>query len=173
MVCHFLLQGNLPDPGIETESLTSLALASSAGRFFTTEPPGKPPFLSLGKNRPLPKQERCRIKAKEACILAGWAQLPWGDLWELCLFQTGSQGEANATCLPGRCERGKSPLKKKKKAKCGSQIYIPAKRTLVSEPRIRSQKLFCFVNLDYKASCSRNMGWVPDDKRSKDASKGG
>ena len=33
---HFLLQGNLPDPGIE---LMSPALA---GRFFTTEPPGKP-----------------------------------------------------------------------------------------------------------------------------------
>ena len=34
--CHFLLQGNLPDPGIKP---TSLALA---GGFFTTEPPGKP-----------------------------------------------------------------------------------------------------------------------------------
>ena len=79
--------------------------------------------------------------------------------------------------MPPACQGGakeeKAHLKKKKKAKCGSQIYIPAKRTLVAEPRIRSQKLFCFVNLDYKASCSRNMGWVPDDKRSKDASKGG
>ena len=31
--CHFLLQGNLPDPGIELESPASLALA---GEFFTT-----------------------------------------------------------------------------------------------------------------------------------------
>ena len=36
--CHFLLQGNLPDPGIEPISLASPALA---GGFFTTEPPGK------------------------------------------------------------------------------------------------------------------------------------
>ena len=34
--CHFLLQGNLPNPEIE---LTSPTLA---GRFFTTEAPGKP-----------------------------------------------------------------------------------------------------------------------------------
>ena len=34
--CHFLLHRIFPDPGIE---LTSPALA---GRFFTTEPPGKP-----------------------------------------------------------------------------------------------------------------------------------
>ena len=32
--------GDLPDPGAEPASLTSPALA---GRFFTTEPPGKPP----------------------------------------------------------------------------------------------------------------------------------
>jgi len=31
--------GDLPDPGIKPTSLASLALA---GRFFTTEPPGKP-----------------------------------------------------------------------------------------------------------------------------------
>ena len=31
--------GDLPNPGIETSSLVSLALA---GRFFITEPPGKP-----------------------------------------------------------------------------------------------------------------------------------
>ena len=31
--CHFLLQGGLPDPGIEPTSLVSLALA---GKFFTT-----------------------------------------------------------------------------------------------------------------------------------------
>ena len=35
-VCHFLLQGDLPDPGIKP---TSPALA---GRFITTEPFGKP-----------------------------------------------------------------------------------------------------------------------------------
>ena len=33
--------GDLPDPGIEPESLVSPALA---GGFFTTEPPGKPPL---------------------------------------------------------------------------------------------------------------------------------
>ena len=36
--CHSLLQGDLPNPGIEPKSPASLALA---GRFFTTEPPGK------------------------------------------------------------------------------------------------------------------------------------
>ena len=39
--CHFLLQ-DLPNPGIEPASLTSPALA---GRFFTTEPPGKPKHI--------------------------------------------------------------------------------------------------------------------------------
>ena len=37
--CHFLLQGDLSDPGIEPMSPASPALA---GGFFTTEPPGKP-----------------------------------------------------------------------------------------------------------------------------------
>ena len=37
--CHFLLQGNLPNPGIEP---TSPASPELAGRFFITEPPGKP-----------------------------------------------------------------------------------------------------------------------------------
>ena len=36
MSCHFLFQGNLPNPGIEP---TPPALA---GGFFTTEPPGTP-----------------------------------------------------------------------------------------------------------------------------------
>ena len=36
MSCHFLLQGNLPNPGIE------LASPALTGRFFTSEPPGKP-----------------------------------------------------------------------------------------------------------------------------------
>ena len=37
--CHGLLQGNLPNPGIEPTSVVSPALA---GEFFTTVPPGKP-----------------------------------------------------------------------------------------------------------------------------------
>ena len=37
--CHFLLQRNLPNPGIEPMSLASPVLA---GRFFTTAPSGKP-----------------------------------------------------------------------------------------------------------------------------------
>ena len=38
----FSFPGDLPDPGIELKSPASLALA---GRFFTTEPPGKPVHL--------------------------------------------------------------------------------------------------------------------------------
>ena len=38
--------GDLPDPGTEPESLISPALA---GRFFTTEPPGKPTYLAYLK----------------------------------------------------------------------------------------------------------------------------
>ena len=37
--CHFLLQGDLPNPGIESLSPESPEMA---GGFFTTEPPGKP-----------------------------------------------------------------------------------------------------------------------------------
>ena len=37
--CHSLLQGNLPNPGIEPTSPASPALA---GGFFTTVPHGKP-----------------------------------------------------------------------------------------------------------------------------------
>ena len=37
--------GDLPDPGIKPESSGSTALA---GRFFTTEPPGKPPKRASG-----------------------------------------------------------------------------------------------------------------------------
>ena len=36
--CHFLLQGSLPDPWIKPASPVSPAWA---GKFFTTEPPGK------------------------------------------------------------------------------------------------------------------------------------
>ena len=46
--------GDLPDPGIESSSLASLALA---GRFFTTVPPGKPTMeyeSAIKKNAMLP-----------------------------------------------------------------------------------------------------------------------
>ena len=36
MDCHFLLQGNLPDSGIEAASLMWLISPAVAGRFFTT-----------------------------------------------------------------------------------------------------------------------------------------
>ena len=41
--------GDLPDPGMEPESPASSALA---GRFFTTEPPGKPGNSSLSEANP-------------------------------------------------------------------------------------------------------------------------
>ena len=50
---RFLLQGDLSNPGIEPESPSSLEWA---GRFFTTEPPGKPEirdsvtYILPGKN---------------------------------------------------------------------------------------------------------------------------
>jgi len=47
VVCYFLLQGSLPDPGIQTMSLVSPALA---GRFFTIVPPGKTHYV--GKEIP-------------------------------------------------------------------------------------------------------------------------
>ena len=40
----FLPPGDLPDPGIEPESLASPALTDE---FFTTEPPGKPLFTIM------------------------------------------------------------------------------------------------------------------------------
>ena len=53
--CHSLLQGNLPNPGIEPTSLLSPALARG---FFTTAPPGKLAtnnslFLAFKVNLPL------------------------------------------------------------------------------------------------------------------------
>ena len=48
--CHFLLQGDLPDPGTEFTSLASPALA---GGFFTTAPPGKTPSRTF----PFPLKE--------------------------------------------------------------------------------------------------------------------
>ena len=41
---RFPFQGGLPDPGIKLASLTFPALA---GRFFSTEPPGKPGGMHL------------------------------------------------------------------------------------------------------------------------------
>ena len=44
----FPTPGDLPDPGIQAASLSASALA---GRFFTTEPPGKPIyFYTIFKN---------------------------------------------------------------------------------------------------------------------------
>ena len=43
-VLPFLSPGALPNPGIESESPVSPALA---GRFFTTEPHGKPTCMSV------------------------------------------------------------------------------------------------------------------------------
>ena len=43
MDCHFLLQGNLPDPGIEPMSLMSPALA---GEFFTTSTTWEAPITN-------------------------------------------------------------------------------------------------------------------------------
>ena len=40
--------GDLPDPGIETVSLMSPTLA---GRFFTTQPPGKPPIYYSNREK--------------------------------------------------------------------------------------------------------------------------
>ena len=42
--CHFLIWGNLPDPGIKPMSTVFPALV---GGFFTTEPSGKPTNLNL------------------------------------------------------------------------------------------------------------------------------
>jgi len=47
--CHFLLQGNLPDPGIEPPSLVSPALA---GGFFTTSATWEAPGVYEAKAKP-------------------------------------------------------------------------------------------------------------------------
>ena len=49
--------GDLPDPGIEPETPASPALA---GRFFPTEPPGKPHLLSMLCNKSSPSSEEAR-----------------------------------------------------------------------------------------------------------------
>ena len=43
--CHFLLQGDLPNPGIKPASLVSPALA---GGFFTAVPLGSPKMEQVG-----------------------------------------------------------------------------------------------------------------------------
>ena len=53
--CHFLLQGNLPDPGITLASLTSLA---SAGRFFTTRSTWASLLAQQVKNPPAMRKTR-------------------------------------------------------------------------------------------------------------------
>ena len=60
MGCHFLLQGNLPDPGIKPSSLTSSALAGG----FTTEPPGFPGDSGV-KNLPAEQETRVRALGQE------------------------------------------------------------------------------------------------------------
>ena len=68
---------DLPDPGIETVSLVSPALA---GRFFITEPPGKPKLSELFQSWDIvPLWERGREDAN-AC-----APSPSGIQRELCL----------------------------------------------------------------------------------------
>ena len=51
--CHFLLQGDLPDPEIEPAS------PALAGGFFTTGPPGKPPDLPSRPGRSNRRPGRC------------------------------------------------------------------------------------------------------------------
>ena len=67
--CHTLLQGGLPDPEFEP---TSLGLV---GRFFTTEPPGKPSLL--GSSQEI-QAVSCRIFALALPIseLTVWVQGP-------------------------------------------------------------------------------------------------
>ena len=43
--CHFLLQGNLPNPGIKPLS------PALTGGFFTTEPPGKPKHRGIRRKK--------------------------------------------------------------------------------------------------------------------------
>ena len=93
MGCHFLLQGNLPDPGIEPAS------PALAGWFFTTEPPGKlclHSYLFQNSNSSSPGI----ICIKKGCYL-GWKQCRpqsphdmesgvtgwpwWGPRWSVCL----------------------------------------------------------------------------------------
>ena len=47
----FPTPGGLPDPGIEPDSPASLVLS---GRFFTSEPPGKPVYINLYQKQKQP-----------------------------------------------------------------------------------------------------------------------
>ena len=60
MGCNFLLQGNLPNPGIEPASL------ALAGRFFTTEPLGKPVLMLVRNKRISGVQRIYAEKVKKA-----------------------------------------------------------------------------------------------------------
>ena len=77
MVCNFLLWGWFPDPGIKPASLVSPALA---GRFFTTEPPGKPQFDNkpeIKRNIKFPGGSDCK---ESAAMQETWVQsLGWED----------------------------------------------------------------------------------------------
>ena len=53
--CHFLPWGNLPDPGMETLSLVSPALA---GGFFTSSTPWEAPKLDKAGNAILTAEKR-------------------------------------------------------------------------------------------------------------------
>ena len=66
MGCHFLLQGNLPNPRIKPVSCI-------AGAFFTAEPSAKPPKkIKAGKNKAVSLKNSVRHwKGDEA------AQLLW------------------------------------------------------------------------------------------------
>jgi len=61
--------GNLPDPGIEPTSLASPALA---GRFFTTEPPGKP----LGWKEV--RSQKNKSKKQDMQHIGDWERNLWG-----------------------------------------------------------------------------------------------
>ena len=81
MGCHFLLQGNLPDPGIEPTSLVSPALARE---FFTTsatwEVPG-PSYGSIKHQLLLPPPSPSFPKTHQHCRARGhqrWAALSPG-----------------------------------------------------------------------------------------------
>ena len=54
---QFPTPGDLPNPGIEPQSLVPSALAS---RFFTTVPPRARPFVTHRNDFPLRENEKCR-----------------------------------------------------------------------------------------------------------------
>ena len=68
----FLSPGDLSDPGIELVSLESPALA---GRFFTTEPPGKPPRFHVPqlRSKNSPHSHHC-MAFQASFILQTWVK---------------------------------------------------------------------------------------------------